>query len=56
MPNHVGVGSGTQAALSVAAAVNRLYGLGLSVREMAIAVGRVALQVLVSHLLKKVAS
>jgi beta-ribofuranosylaminobenzene 5'-phosphate synthase len=40
MPNHVGVGSGTQAALSVAAAVNRLYGLGLSVREMAIAVGR----------------
>ncbi|WP_214043944.1 beta-ribofuranosylaminobenzene 5'-phosphate synthase [Methanomethylovorans sp.] len=40
MPPHVGCGSGTQAALSVAAAVNRLYGLGLSVREMAIAVGR----------------
>lgn len=40
MPPHVGVGSGTQAALSVAAAVNRLYDLGLSVREMAIAVGR----------------
>jgi beta-ribofuranosylaminobenzene 5'-phosphate synthase len=40
MPHHVGCGSGTQAALSVAAAVNSLYGLGLSVREMAVAVGR----------------
>jgi len=40
MPPHVGCGSGTQAALSVAAAVNRLYGLGLSVRDMAIAVER----------------
>jgi beta-ribofuranosylaminobenzene 5'-phosphate synthase len=40
MPPHVGCGSGTQAALSVAAAVNRLYDLGLSVRELAIAVGR----------------
>ncbi|MBC7085633.1 MAG: beta-ribofuranosylaminobenzene 5'-phosphate synthase [Methanomethylovorans sp.] len=40
MPLHVGCGSGTQASLSVAAAVNKLYDLGLSVREMAIAVGR----------------
>ncbi len=40
MPPHVGCGSGTQAALSAAAAVNRLYDLGLSVRELAIAVGR----------------
>lgn len=40
MPPHVGCGSGTQAALSVAAAVNRLYDLGLSVRELAVAVGR----------------
>lgn len=37
---HVGLGSGTQAALSAAAAVNELYGLGMSVRELAIAVGR----------------
>lgn len=40
MPAHVGLGSGTQSALSAAAAVNDLYGLGLSVRELAIAVGR----------------
>jgi beta-ribofuranosylaminobenzene 5'-phosphate synthase len=37
---HVGFGSGTQAALSAAAAVNELYGLGMSVRDLAIAVGR----------------
>ena len=37
---HVGFGSGTQAALSAAAAVNELYDLGMSVRELAIAVGR----------------
>ncbi|WP_370574035.1 beta-ribofuranosylaminobenzene 5'-phosphate synthase [Methanomethylovorans sp.] len=37
---HVGLGSGTQAALSAAAAVNKLYGLGKSVRELAISVGR----------------
>ncbi|MDK2832049.1 MAG: beta-ribofuranosylaminobenzene 5-phosphate synthase [Methanolobus sp.] len=37
---HVGFGSGTQAALSAAAAVNEIYGLGKSVRELAIAVGR----------------
>ncbi|MBN2489138.1 MAG: beta-ribofuranosylaminobenzene 5'-phosphate synthase [Methanosarcinaceae archaeon] len=40
MPAHVGLGSGTQSAVSAAAAVNELYGLGLSVRELAIAVGR----------------
>ncbi|KXS44550.1 MAG: beta-ribofuranosylaminobenzene 5'-phosphate synthase [Methanolobus sp. T82-4] len=37
---HVGLGSGTQASLSAAAAVNELYDLGMSVRELAIAVGR----------------
>jgi beta-ribofuranosylaminobenzene 5'-phosphate synthase len=37
---HVGLGSGTQASLSAAAAVNELYDLGMGVREMAIAVGR----------------
>lgn len=37
---HIGLGSGTQAALSAAAAVNELYGLGMSVRELAIKVGR----------------
>ncbi|NPE31628.1 beta-ribofuranosylaminobenzene 5'-phosphate synthase, partial [Methanococcoides sp. SA1] len=40
MPAHVGLGSGTQSALSAAAAVNELYDLGLTVRELAIAVGR----------------
>mgnify|MGYP003756601747 CR=1 FL=1 len=39
-PDHVGLGSGTQAALSAAAAANRIYGLGKSVRELAVAVGR----------------
>lgn len=40
LPDHVGLGSGTQAALSAAAAVNKIYGLGKSVRELAVAVGR----------------
>ncbi|QLC50993.1 beta-ribofuranosylaminobenzene 5'-phosphate synthase [Methanolobus zinderi] len=40
MYSHVGLGSGTQASLSAAAAVNELYGLGMGVRELAIAVGR----------------
>jgi beta-ribofuranosylaminobenzene 5'-phosphate synthase len=40
LPDHVGLGSGTQAALSAAAAINQIYGLGKSVRELAIAVGR----------------
>jgi len=40
IPPHVGFGSGTQAALAAAAAVNELYGLGKSVRELAFAVKR----------------
>lgn len=40
LPDHVGLGSGTQASLSAAAAINRMYGLGKSVRELAVAVGR----------------
>ncbi|HJH32365.1 MAG TPA: beta-ribofuranosylaminobenzene 5'-phosphate synthase [Methanosarcinaceae archaeon] len=40
MPDHVGLGSGTQSALCAAMAVNELYALGMSVRELAIAVGR----------------
>jgi beta-ribofuranosylaminobenzene 5'-phosphate synthase len=40
LPDHVGLGSGTQAALSAAASVNKMYGLGRSVRELAVAVGR----------------
>ena len=40
IPDHVGLGSGTQAALSAAAAVNEVFGLGKSVRELAVAVGR----------------
>jgi len=40
LSDHVGLGSGTQAALSAAAAVNEIYGLGKSVRELAVAVGR----------------
>ncbi len=37
---HIGLGSGTQAALCAAVAVNELYDLGMSIRELAIAVGR----------------
>ncbi|TGC11142.1 beta-ribofuranosylaminobenzene 5'-phosphate synthase [Methanolobus halotolerans] len=37
---HVGIGSGTQASLSAAVAVNELYDLRMSVRELAVAVGR----------------
>lgn len=40
IPAHVGFGSGTQAALAVAEAVNELYGLGKSVRELAFDVKR----------------
>ena len=40
LPDHVGLGSGTQAALSAAAAINEIYGLGKSVRELAVSVGR----------------
>ncbi|AYK14920.1 MAG: beta-ribofuranosylaminobenzene 5'-phosphate synthase [Methanosarcina flavescens] len=39
-PAHVGFGSGTQSSLAAAAAVNELYGLNKSVRELAVAVGR----------------
>lgn len=39
-PSHVGMGSGTQAALAAGMAVNRLYDLGLNVYEIAAKVGR----------------
>jgi beta-ribofuranosylaminobenzene 5'-phosphate synthase len=39
-PSHVGFGSGTQSSLAAAAAVNELYGLGKSVRELALSVKR----------------
>ena len=39
-PSHVGLGTGTQAALAAGMAANRLYDLGMSVRDIAIAVGR----------------
>ncbi len=39
-PSHVGLGTGTQAALAAGMAANRLYDLGMSVRDVAIAVGR----------------
>ncbi|MCQ8118466.1 beta-ribofuranosylaminobenzene 5'-phosphate synthase family protein [Methylomonas rosea] len=35
IPEHIGLGSGTQMALAVGAALNAFYGLGLSVREIA---------------------
>jgi beta-ribofuranosylaminobenzene 5'-phosphate synthase len=39
-PSHVGLGSGTQAALAAGMAVNELYGLQLDVREIGRRVGR----------------
>ena len=39
-PSHIGLGSGTQAALASAMAVNKLYDLGLSVYEIAKKVSR----------------
>ena len=39
-PPHVGLGSGTQGALVAGMAVNQLYNLGLSVRDIAIKAGR----------------
>lgn len=39
-PSHIGMGSGTQAALAAGMAVNKLYDLGLSVHEVAVKVGR----------------
>lgn len=35
IPEHVGLGSGTQMALAIGSALNALYGLGLTVRDMA---------------------
>lgn len=40
IPSHVGLGSGTQTALAVGAALTRLAGLQLSAGEIALAVGR----------------
>lgn len=40
IPEHAGLGSGTQLGLAVGAALSRLYGLGSSVREIAALVGR----------------
>lgn len=40
VPAHVGFGSGTQSSLAAATAVNELYGLGKSIRELAFAVKR----------------
>jgi len=39
-PSHIGLGSGTQAALAAGMAVNKLYDLGLSTYEVASKVGR----------------
>ncbi len=39
-PSHIGLGSGTQAALAAGMAVNRIFDLGLSVSEIAGRVGR----------------
>lgn len=38
--NHIGLGSGTQAALAAGTAISRLYGLDISPREIAAKVGR----------------
>ena len=35
IPEHVGLGSGTQMSLAIGSALNAFYGLGLSVREIA---------------------
>lgn len=39
-PSHIGLGSGTQAALSASMAVNKIYDMGLNVYELAIKAGR----------------
>lgn len=39
-PSHIGMGSGTQAALAAGMAVNMLYDLGLNIYEIAVKVGR----------------
>jgi beta-ribofuranosylaminobenzene 5'-phosphate synthase len=38
--NHIGLGSGTQAALAAGTAISRLYGMDISPREIAIKAGR----------------
>lgn len=40
IPEHAGLGSGTQLALAVGTALSRLYGLGLSLEEIAVLSGR----------------
>jgi beta-ribofuranosylaminobenzene 5'-phosphate synthase len=40
IPSHAGLGSGTQMALSIGSAINRLYGLGLTTAEIAVLTGR----------------
>ncbi len=40
IPRHVGLGSGTQAALAAGAVIFRLYGVTLTAREIALIVGR----------------
>lgn len=39
-PSHIGLGSGTQAALAAGMAVNELYDIGLSMNEVAVKAGR----------------
>ncbi len=40
IPKHVGLGSGTQLAISIGEALNRIFGLGLSIEEIAMLMGR----------------
>lgn len=40
IPRHVGLGSGTQTILSIGLAASKIYGLGLTVEELAIMFGR----------------
>lgn len=40
IPEHAGLGSGTQSALAIGAAINQLYGLGLSTQQISILSGR----------------
>ncbi len=40
IPNHAGLGSGTQLALTVGSAINHLFGLNLGIREIAAKLGR----------------
>lgn len=40
IPEHIGLGSGTQMSLAIGSALNAFYGLGLSVRELALVMDR----------------